>query len=201
MIMKKQSLNNVRFGNLLVLDTEWVSGRRFCKCACDCGNEKTIAASSLMNGDTKSCGCLRSSMMKAKQTKHGAYGSLAYRSYRAMLARCTDNKHPEFSHYGGRGILICDRWKSGFAAFLADMGERPQGTTLDRIDVDGMYEPSNCRWATIADQANGKRNVRVIEHNGLSHTITEWSKILGIPRDRISCRLKRGKSIEESLRA
>jgi hypothetical protein len=139
--------------------------------------------------------------MKEKQTKHGGYGTPAYRSYRAMLARCNDKKHPEFNHYGGRGIMVCNKWLSGFEAFISDMGERPEGTTLDRIDVDGMYEPSNCRWATVHVQASGKRNVKIIEHNGLSHTITEWGILLGIPRDRISCRLKRGKSIEEALSA
>ena len=197
--MKKETLNSMRFSNLVVTETLWVNGRRFCKCVCDCGAEKTVAASSLKNGDTRSCGCLRSTVMREKQTKHGAYGTPAYRSYRAMLARCKDVNHKEFANYGGRGISVCDRWVAGFEFFLSDMGKRPAGTSIDRINSDGNYEPGNCRWATSEEQAKNKKVTKTITHNGLTNTITEWGKILGIPRDRISLRLKRGKSVEQAL--
>lgn len=115
-----------------------------------------------------------------------------------MLARCTNGKNRRYKDYGGRGIGVCERWYD-FANFLADMGEKPKGYSLDRIDVNGDYEPGNCRWATATEQARNKRNNTLLTHNGETHTIAEWGDILGIRHTTISTRLHSGWSVERAL--
>lgn len=128
---------------------------------CDCGNEPSLRIKSVRIGHTKSCGCLHSEGVAARNTTHGlsrAYGS-EFRIWKGMRARCSNPRHNDFKLYGGRGISVCDRW-SDFAAFVEDMGPRPAGLSIDRINVNGNYEPGNCRWATAKEQANNKRNSR-----------------------------------------
>ena len=153
-----RDLTNMRFGKLTVLSRTTNIGRHTAwGCLCDCGEFVAVRAQSLQLGDTRSCGCLRAEVMTSKQTKHGHYNSLTYHSYRSMLERCNDPECKCFYNYGGRGITVCQRWLDGFENFLADMGVRPADKTLDRIDVNGNYEPSNCRWADKFQQARNKR--------------------------------------------
>lgn len=143
-----------------IADVGYKSGKRIWKCRCDCGNETTIPSARF--GLTLSCGCLgRSTLgaMNALRLRGPRSQSTEYKSYRSMLGRCLNPKAPNFHLYGGREISVCDRWrgKDGFGNFIEDMGERPKGTSLDRIDTDGNYEPSNCQWADAVDQAKNRR--------------------------------------------
>ena len=138
-------------------------------CKCECGITKIITASSLRSGDTKSCGCLRRELY----TKHGhnrknhgkSIRTREYATWNNMLQRCSNTKDEKYPRWGGRGITVCERWKT-FENFFADMGFRPQGKTLDRIDNDGNYEQGNCRWATPTEQQNNRRISKGISYEG-----------------------------------
>jgi hypothetical protein len=115
----------------------------------------------LRSGDVRSCGCLQREIIARRNRTHGhsvrGAETPTYRSWKAMHTRCTNPNPSTWAHYGGRGIEICERWRS-FESFLEDMGERPEGTSIDRIDVDGNYEPGNCRWATPTEQRANRRD-------------------------------------------
>jgi hypothetical protein len=178
-------LTGQRFGRLLVLargpdgthrNKKWI-------CKCDCGTEATIFRNALITGATQSCGCLR--------RKHGGKGTAEFSVWQGMRRRCLNQNEPAYPRYGGRGIKICERW-SDFANFYADMGPRPAGMELDRIDNNGPYSPENCRWATPTQQSNNRRSNRLIDHNGRTLTIMQWSRETGIDRRTITQRLGNG---------
>lgn len=131
--------------------------------------------------------------------RHGHYGSPTYLSYWAMRRRCEKGSFEHFDRYGGRGISICERWMK-FENFLADMGERPEGMTLERIDNNGNYEPKNCKWATKQEQANNKSSSRFIEFNGKRQTLSAWARQYKISVPRLANRLDKGWPVELALK-
>jgi hypothetical protein len=168
-----------------------------CLWLCECGNTKEIRISSVKSGNTKSCGCLQKTLRtKPKYKTHGMCKTPTYKSWRSMLYRC---KSASKIYYKGKGISVCERWSNSFENFLADMGERPLNHTLDRINPDGSYEPSNCRWATSKTQCRNRTNNKIITFNNNSATIAEWEIITKIPYATIHARLTRGWSAEKAL--
>jgi len=130
---------------------------------------------------------------------HGFTGTRTFKSWESMKQRCFNPNSKDYARYGGRGISVCDRWHHDFEAFLSDMGERPEGCTLDRIDVDGHYEPSNCRWADIKTQ---QRNTRVSKHltfNGETKPLIEWADELKMYHSTLLRRLHAGWPVEKIL--
>jgi hypothetical protein len=170
-------------------------------CRCDCGKEKVVTLGNLKTGQSKSCGCLNDENRKGNtwSKKHGMSFSREYRSWESMLARCECITNKEYPDWGGRGIKVCERWHD-FNNFYADMGARPKGTTLDRIDNNGDYEASNCRWATAKTQSNNRRSNTLITYKGRTQTLQQWADETGICSGTISQRIrKRGWSIEKAL--
>lgn len=165
---------------------------------CRCG---AVVVVRLEHGVPRSSGC-RACFFK-RQTKHGhalwRRTSKTYTNWQQMLARCTDENVVQYQDYGGRGIKVCERWRHSFPNFLADMGERPDGHSLDRIDNEGNYEPGNCRWATRTEQnRNSRRNV-LLTHNGETMPISAWAERLGVDDKPIRFRIRRGWSTERAL--
>lgn len=159
-----------------------------CKCKCRCGNETLAAAHNIVSGHTTSCGCFKRELIRIRSTTHGGSvgrkPSPTYNSWSCMIQRCTNLNNPDFKNYGGRGITVCERWRR-FENFLADMGERPPGLTIERINNNGNYEPGNCKWDTRTVQRNNTRRNRILIYNGKSQCTAFWSIETGLPRQAI----------------
>lgn len=153
---------------------------------CDCGKQVRIRTQSVRIGRSKSCGCwnAENAPNRYRTHEHTADGKISptYGSYRGALNRCLLPNTVGYCYYGGRGITICERWQGpgGFENFLADMGERPPGTTLDRINNKGNYEPGNCRWATKKVQRDNREDTYQISHNGETANVKEWARRFGV---------------------
>jgi len=197
----------MRYGNLVVAAWSHAKFRsprqgsyQFWFCKCDCGSTATVLANNLVKGNTTSCGCKSSRVtLKDRVTTHGMTGSPAYKSWQAMKDRCYRESHIEYKRYGAVGIQVCKRWRNSFENFLQDMGERPDGMSLERKDSSKNYSPSNCKWADVYEQANNRRNNRLITCNGVTQTLARWSRQLDIGAATISLRIKRGWSVERAL--
>lgn len=202
-------LSGKRFGRWEVLSRgeNDKRGQAQYNCRCTCGTEKVVAGYSLRRGESKSCGCLSVEVARGRKgcknpgsggRKHGMKGTPEYSAWSSMKGRCTNPKYENYKNYGGRGISVCQEWHT-FENFYRDMGARPEGTSLDRIDVNGNYEPSNCRWGTEEEQCNNRTNARLLEFNGKKQTIAQWSRELGIKYRTIHQRLRMKWSIKDTL--
>ena len=203
--MKFINLIGQRFGRLIVLSRAENSrfGHVRLTCRCDCGNETTVESMNLSKGSTKSCGCLVRSLAAEMHTTHGVTRNRkqpkVYRTWAGMIQRCTNKSEISYKHYGGRGIAVCRRWLV-FENFLSDMGNPPTPNhSIDRINNNGNYEPTNCRWATIAEQLNNTRQNVFINYNGQKKTVTEWARVRGMKFATLRARIKSGWPIEKAL--
>lgn len=162
------------------------------ECQCDCGKIVAIKRKKLRGGNTRSCGCLKTEIIKAgTNTKHGMSRYSEYKSWHGMMVRCYNPGHVSYADYGGRGIQVCDRWHT-FENFYEDMGKRPPNTSIDRINNNGDYEPENCRWGTIEEQSNNRRNSVYVEFNGRRRTVGQWEHHFKVNSGFIRGRLYKG---------
>ena len=176
------------FGRLTVLAQARGGRDRMWTCQCSCGAVMTVAGGNLQSGATKSCGCLHKEMVIHRLTKHGGAANgkrtSTYQTWKSMRKRCNNPNNPKWHRYGERGIKVCERWND-FSQFLADMGEKPQGTSIERIDNDLGYEPGNCVWAGVSTQGRNKQNTRCVTVCGQRMLIRDACDKYGIPHTSI----------------
>lgn len=199
------NIENQKFGRLTAIrfDDGSVGNKPKWVCLCDCGNEKSILYYNLLKGNTISCGCAHTDMMKAKFTKHGERVgrkmSVEYSAWHRMKQRCYDETHKDYPKWGGRGIKVCGRWLESFDNFLLDVGRRPSSNhSLDRYpNNDGNYEPGNFRWATKKEQAVNRRSTKWYEYNGEKKMLKDWAETFGVHSSDVNYFLKKkGKTFD-----
>lgn len=201
-IAKTVDIKGQRFGRLTVLSFSHLGkhNKAHWLCRCDCGTERTFVGSYLRNGDTKSCGCLfrETAIDKLPPARHGMSQTPLHRTWSSMLERCNNPNNNSYRHYGGRGITVCDEWHI-FENFYADMGNRPKGYSLDRIDNNKGYYKENCRWATNLEQSNNKRTNVILTLGDKTQTITQWARDLNVDPTTLGWRLRLGWTVDETL--
>lgn len=195
--MRILDLTGKKFGRLRVVargpDKE--QGRPSWLCVCTCGKQSAVDGRALRCGNTRSCGCWKDEKTGARRRTHGMSYTVTYAVWRNMHERCGNPNNTQYADYGGRGIGVCTRWHS-FENFLADMGERPEGMTLERMKNSRGYSKSNCVWATRMQQAKNKRNNRWLTAGGETLHLAEWGRRLGISASSVAGRVCRGWTVE-----
>lgn len=193
-----KDLSGMQFGRWTVLELGPKNARGQVRwhCLCECGSRSIVLAACLTSGNSRGCnGC-----KKTRPGMHGQSSTPEYKVWTAMVQRCTNPKCRNWHNYGGRGIKVCDRWKGSFENFIADMGIRPSDKhSLDREKNDGDYEPTNCRWATKKVQVRNTRLTRMLEIDGITRPLIEWSEISGINKNTIDARLKIGMDAKSAV--
>ncbi len=191
-------MKSKRFGKWLVLERAGITkfNRAIWLCRCDCGVTKEVVGRTLRNGESKSCGC-------NKNIKHGMSRNdnphPLYKTWNAMIQRCTNLNVSNYKNYGGRGITVCDRWLD-VCNFIADMGSKPtRNHSLDRIDNNQGYSPENCKWATETEQTRNRRSNKMLTYKGKTQCLSDFAKEIGVKMSVLSARLKAGWSIERAL--
>lgn len=186
-------LKVVSFAGITDKKTLWL-------CLCECGKYKKILQYSIMHGITKSCGCISIEKGRARGTHRETNKTKEYKTWAEMKFRCLNKTSTSYHHYGGRGITVCVRWIESYENFLADMGRAPtKDHSIDRINVNGNYEPSNCKWSTDCEQANNRRNSRLITLYGSTKTLAQWCHKLGVNYNTMSTRIYRGWKHSEAI--
>jgi hypothetical protein len=198
-----QDLTGRRFHRLLVIG---YSGKNrqsesMWRCRCDCGRYHIVRGTDMKTGHCKSCGCLAHefSVSRGKDSAtHGMHSTPTHRTWTAMKSRCSNPRDSNYPNYGGRGIGYCKEWET-FVAFLRDMGERPKGMSLDRVDNNKGYAKDNCRWATPVEQTRNRRNTRMITFRGETMCLTAWAERYDMRISTLFTRLFHGWTIERAL--
>lgn len=192
-----KDMTGLRFGRYTVIRRaeNCPRGTARWECLCDCGNTSIVDGPSLRFKRAQSCGCLAHERTAIRGTKHGLHKSKAYHAWYGMKERCEKPEHPFYKNYGGRGIIICERWQSR-DNFIADMGEPEPGLELDRIDTNGNYEPGNCRWVPKVVNMRNRTNTIFLEHNGVRRPLAEWAEMLGVHPGVLRSRIRCGWPIE-----
>lgn len=191
----KFNLKGKSFGRLTVIENDRMEkGVRKALCLCDCGEETDVNVSDIRSGNTKSCGCLYRETRKTVHASHGMRRTRLYSTWTNMKTRCYNPDVPGFKNYGGRGITVCEEWKSDFVNFYnwaVKTGYNDE-LTIERVDVNGNYEPENCMWIGAEEQSKNRRVNIYIELNGKTETLREWCNKLGLPYKIVHQRMKRG---------
>lgn len=194
---KRIDITGMKFGRLTVMDYHHTNASQYAcwRCRCDCGKVVVVPGKSLRTGNTKSCGCLNIDAATERiisfNTAHSGAHTRLFRIWSSIKTRCENPNAINYKDYGGRGIKLCEEWHT-FELFRdwALANGYADNLSIDRIDVDGIYEPSNCRWATNSEQANNRRTNRIIEFNGEKKTLKQWAETLGISGEALSKRLQ-----------
>lgn len=197
--MPRKDMTGQKFGKITVVEySHYEKERSYWKCVCECGNEKTISGQDLRRGHAKSCGCYNYEHNKT----HGLSGTRLYNAWTHMIHRCYDISDINYKNYGGRGIFVCEEWRSSYETFYiwAVSNGYEEHLTLERMDVNANYSPSNCKWITMDEQRLNKRDTVRIIHKGESITLVELSRITGIPRSNLAMRYKHGDRDERLVR-
>jgi len=199
--MAKIDLTGQKFGKLTAIKPVGTnkSGNTLWKCKCDCGNSSVVINSNLTRGNSKSCGCTNSERLIKRNTKHNLCYTPIYNVWSSMKERCRNKNCKEYVHYGGRGIKICDEWMDFNNFYNGMIGTYKKGLSLDRINVNGNYEPSNCRWVTQLRQCNNKRNNLYLTIDGVTATLADICRSYNVGYQKVWKRLKRGWPIEEAV--
>lgn len=194
-----QDLTGMKFNHLTVLGyVGRIGANNQWNCLCDCGNQKIVCGGNLKSNHTTSCGCFHKDQTSKATKTHGLSKSIEYAIWAGMKSRCSDLDNQK---YGGRGIRVCDRWINSFENFYLDMGLRPSAShSIERIDVNGNYEPSNCKWATNEEQAWNRRNTRKDVLNGVKKSLLEISIETGTPKMLLIYRYAAGKHGNDLLK-
>ena len=199
-----KDLTGQRFGRLVVAKSvvQNKSGRNLWECKCDCGNVSYATTGHLISGNTRSCGCLYSETRHTINKIHGQSHTRLYKIWADIKTRCYNTKSTNYHKYGGRGICVCNQWVEDYQTFekwALENGYK-DNLTIDRINPNGNYEPSNCRWVTQKVQQNNRRNNRLLTYNNETLTISQWSEKLGFKRSVIGQRINgMGWSVEKAL--
>ena len=196
-------LENQKFGRLTVIREvgRTKSGNALWLCECECGGNKVVSSYHLRNGTTQSCGCIKRGQNLEMFVTHGETGTPLWKLWNSVKNRCNNPNNRKYANYGGRGISVCSEWETNYLAFrdwcLAN-GYR-KGLTIERIDVDGDYSPSNCVFATQKVQQNNRRNNHRITYNGETKTLSQWAEYLGMTYKMLEHRINRGWSVEDAF--
>lgn len=204
-----------KFGRLTVVNLVGVNKHKhsLVELICECGSTTIAEVALVKSGNTRSCGCLRrrpkprqpkltDNLVLMDKQSVGTYPkrkSSTYASWKSMLERCYSQNSAGYKNYGGRGIGVCLSWRSSFSAFVADMGQRPESLTLDRIDGNGDYCKDNCRWASREDQANNKRTNVTLSWAGQTRTLAQWARVLGVDPTTLGYRFRAGWPVSKIL--